>query len=164
MSFKLKNDHTTGVCIIDYFHRETLKWLNFLSSTMNSGKGEEVMNGVMSSLINYYANHFAIEEMLMLNHGYDHYQLQEAKHSQIMRDCHALKDEFKTGSATLHSLIRIQQWLSGTVLDHIRNEDKKFGVFLKKCMGKECVTICQGQQWLKRYLENQVLTTNLQKN
>ena len=58
---------------IDLQHQKLVSLINQLHESMLSGKGREVLGGVLNELIDYTKRHFADEEELMRRHNYPEY-------------------------------------------------------------------------------------------
>ncbi|GMQ99360.1 MAG: hypothetical protein BMS9Abin18_0177 [Zetaproteobacteria bacterium] len=91
---------------------------------------------IFSSLIRQTLVHFQTEEELMKTHGYPDYPHHKELHDILVQQ---LKD-MQSSQQTIKSLNYLQPWierlevadyLSGWLINHIIDEDKKFGVFLQ---------------------------------
>lgn len=127
MAFQWCENLATGVDIIDVQHKEIFNRLNMLLNAMDRGKGKAVVGNIVTFLTNYCIKHFDVEESLMIEHNYDDYPLQEASHTQLIKDLFALKKRFERDGANLHLAVQTVQWLGDTLINHIRVEDKKLG-------------------------------------
>ncbi len=91
---------------------------------------------IFSSLVRQTLVHFQTEEELMKTHGYPDYPHHKELHDILVQQ---LKD-MQSSQQTIKSLNYLQPWierlevadyLSGWLVNHIVDEDKKFGVFLR---------------------------------
>ena len=67
----------------------------------------------------------------MLKHNYNSYEKQKEAHVQFIKEFSQLKKEFDANGVTSHLTIQIQNKVCNWLRNHIGDEDKKIGVFLK---------------------------------
>ncbi len=131
MAMKWSDDLSIGVDLVDNQHKEIFTRVNSLLGAMAQGKGKEEVGKVLAYLADYVVKHFGAEEGLMTKYNYDGYSKQKAEHTKFLRDFSGLKREFETQGATSHLVIQTQRQLCDWLINHITNEDKKLGTFLK---------------------------------
>lgn len=120
-----------GVDMIDNQHKGIFSRVNNLLSAMAQGKGRDEVGKVIAFLADYVVKHFSAEEAIMAKNNYDDLPSQKAEHAQFIKDFSGLKKEFETRGVTPHLVIQIQQKVCNWLTNHIGNEDKKIGAFLK---------------------------------
>ena len=96
---------------------------------MLSGKGREVLGGVLNELIDYTKRHFADEEELMRRHNYPEYSRHKTIHEELTFKVLNLKREFESGTSvlTMDVMTFLQQWLTG----HIEKSDKQYSPYVQ---------------------------------
>lgn len=127
-------DMEIGVNEIDNQHKKMFSMVNNLISAMERGKGKEEVCNIYTFLENYIIEHFCTEEGLMIRHNYDEYSKMKTAHEQFKKDFSRLKKEFEAQGITSNLAGQTQQWLCDWLTNHIGNEDKKLGAFLKRKM------------------------------
>lgn len=134
MAIQWTENLTVGVDIIDNQHRGIFSRVNNLLSAMAQGKGRDEVSKVIAFLADYVVKHFRSEEELMVKNNYTGYPSQRAEHAQFIKDFSGIKKEFEASGVTPHLVIQVQQRLCNWLTNHIGNEDKKIGTFLKEKM------------------------------
>lgn len=132
MSFEWNEDLTTGIVKIDNEHKEIFKQLNKLLDDMDKGKGEEDIGEVLAFLEQYVRTHFTEEENYMVEHSYEGFHAQREAHSQFIKDFYLLKKELLQSGTNLHLVVKTEQVLGNWLINHIKVEDKKMALALKK--------------------------------
>ncbi|MCF6155622.1 MAG: bacteriohemerythrin [Candidatus Brocadia sp.] len=132
MAIQWTENLAVGVDMIDNQHKGIFSRVNNLLSAMAQGKGRDEVGKVITFLADYVVKHFRSEEELMIKNNYDGYPSQKKEHAQFIQDFSGLKKEFETSGVTSHLVIQVQQRLCNWLTNHIGNEDKKIGAFLKE--------------------------------
>ncbi len=101
-------------------------------SAMAQGKGKDEVGKVIAFLADYVTKHFKAEEEIMEKHNYGGISSQKTEHAQFIRDFSDLKKDFGKNGVTTHLVLQVQNKLCNWLKNHIGNEDKKIGMFLKK--------------------------------
>lgn len=130
MAFSWSEDLVLGENRVDNQHKEVFRILNTLLNAMDYGKGKDAIGSVLEFLANYI-KYLIDEEKLMAAHNYNDYLPQTVEHIQFIKDFFCLKRKFETSGATLHLVVETQQRLGNWVTNHIKTQDKKWGIFLK---------------------------------
>lgn len=132
MSFEWNEDLTTGIEKLDNQHKEIFKQVNKLLDAMDKGKGKYRMREVLVFLEHYITTHFTEEENYMAEHSYEGFHVQRAEHSRFIKDFYLLKKELLQSGITLHLVVKTEQTLGNWLINHIKVEDKKMALALKK--------------------------------
>ena len=69
-----KDSLNVGIVEIDEQHKKLVGLINKLFEAMANGKSSEIMKSVLGELSNYVNTHFATEEKLMKQFGYEDYE------------------------------------------------------------------------------------------
>ena len=104
----------TGIPSADYEHRRLFELINELHDTLNSGDaaGTEAFMGALHDKI---AAHFALEERLMRDVGYDGYIEHKADHERLLDDIREMMEEQRAGryqQAPDRLAGRLERWFS----------------------------------------------------
>lgn len=132
MSFEWNEDLATGIEKIDNEHREVFKQINKLLDAMDKGRGAYAIREVLVFLEHYATTHFTEEENYMVEHSYEGFHTQRAAHSQFIKDFYLLKKELLQSGMNLHLVVKTEQVLGNWLINHIKVEDKKMALALKK--------------------------------
>jgi hemerythrin len=118
-----------GIVWMDYQHQTLIEKINFLYTAILEKKGSELIAETIDFLEDYIAHHFALEEKYMETYSYperyEHVQAHElfSKNIQDLKTHTTAKGELAAESLCYD----LFEWFG----NHIRNTDKKFGIFLK---------------------------------
>lgn len=132
MALQWSDELTVGVGAIDEQHKGIFSRVNNLLSAMAQGKGRDEVGKVITFLANYVVKHFKAEEEIMAKHNYGGISSQKIEHAQFIRDFSDLKMDFEKNGVTTHLVLQVQNKLCNWLKNHIGNEDKKIGMYLKK--------------------------------
>ena len=83
-------------------------------------------------LEHYVTTHFSEEENYMVEHSYEGFHTQWAEHSRFIKDFYLLKKELLQYGTTLHLVVKAEQTLGNWLINHIKVEDQKMALALKK--------------------------------
>jgi hemerythrin-like metal-binding protein len=112
---------------IDEEHQKLFALFNELYDAMQDGHGNEVIDKVITRVLDYTDYHFAHEELLFRTYGYTDEAAHRAEHAQLRQQATALaqklRDRADVAPATLKLLY---DWLN----HHILESDKSFAPFL----------------------------------
>jgi hemerythrin len=113
---------------IDRQHQKLFALFNELYGAMQQGHGNEVIDKVLTRVVDYTAYHFAAEEKLLRQHGYADEAAHRAEHAKLTEQAKALVQKLKAGRSdvAMATLKFLCDWLN----NHILGSDKKFAPFL----------------------------------
>jgi hemerythrin len=102
--------------------------INELHAAMASGKGKDVLGGVLTRLVDYTKFHFAAEEKLMSSNQYPGYLSQKTEHDNLTKKVSDIKARLDAGNmvVTVEVMTFLKDWLT----KHIMGLDKKYSSFL----------------------------------
>ncbi len=116
-----------GIKVIDSQHRRIVDYINSLVDMGDNGSHQEIA-GLLEALLDYTYSHFAFEEALMEEAGYEFIAIHQNTHEAFSRRIRDLHDQFRDGrdvSGDLCNLLRT--WL----IDHIQNDDQSYAPVVK---------------------------------
>jgi hemerythrin len=126
--FAWNDAYCIGVPEIDAQHRRLYSLAAELHTAMNSGKGKNVLGGVLQNLINYTKSHFAAEEKLMQRCGYPDLAAHRAKHDEMTQKVLQLQHDFQAGNIMLS--IEVMEYLNNWLRQHIGGTDRQYVPFV----------------------------------
>jgi hemerythrin-like metal-binding protein len=127
--FAWSNRLDTGIKIIDDQHRELVGMLARLFEAMQSGAGNTVVEQIIKGLEAYARDHFAVEEQLMVAHGYPDLEGHLAAHKIFQSKVAALKQQDEHSSQGVIS-IQVVLFLRNWLTEHIGSIDQALGAYL----------------------------------
>ena len=117
------DDFALGIPDVDHEHRELIELVNTLYATVLESADPEAPSEFFGNLHANVSAHFALEEKMMRNAGYDEYPAHKEDHEVLLDDIRDLMEELEDGlPADLDSFAeRLQQWFTG----HFRTHDAR---------------------------------------
>ncbi len=113
---------------IDDQHKKLILLINDLSVASASGKGREVVGGILQGVVDYTVSHFAYEEGMMKEQAYPDFAAHKKQHDELVQQASDLLVKQKAG-ATMIS-VEVMNFLKNWLTTHINGTDKKLGAFL----------------------------------
>jgi len=112
----------TGISVIDAQHRRIVEFINQLHDARKTEDRQHI-GDVIDGLVDYTVSHFAFEEALMEDAGYEFVRGHRKVHELFIRRVAQFQTKFKAGEDVAEGLHRLlSRWLFG----HIRNEDSGY--------------------------------------
>ncbi len=130
MIYELTKDLETGNTIIDGEHRELFRAVNTLLDACSQGKGRAAMEPAMKFLMDYVDKHFAHEEQLQMQSKYPNMATHKTFHTGYKQKLRDIAGKIPPTGPSISDLSSLNMHI-GTLLTHIRTEDKKLGEHLK---------------------------------
>ncbi len=120
-------DLSVNIAEMDKEHKQLVAMINELHEAMASGKGKDVLGGVLARLVDYTKFHFAAEEKLMSSNKYPGYLSQKAEHDNLTKKVLEIKTRLDAGNmvVTVEVMTFLKDWLT----KHIMGVDKKYSSF-----------------------------------
>jgi hemerythrin-like metal-binding protein len=117
-----------GIEEIDRQHEKLFSLFNQLYDAMQEGHGPDVIDKVLTSVIDYTVYHFGFEEKLLHECGYKEEPAHHAEHLRLTEQAKALAQRLRAGhgDVTVATLQFLGDWLAR----HILVADRKFVPFL----------------------------------
>ena len=144
-------DLETGIAPIDLQHRQIVTFINQLYEAQIGGD-RQAIGDVIDGLVEYTLSHFAFEETLMEDAGYEFLRPHKKVHELFVRRVAEFQSRFKAGedvAQAMHELLA--RWL----FNHIRHDDASYVGSVKASM-KQLVSEHEGDGesggWLSRTL------------
>ena len=121
---------SVNVAEIDKQHQRLVGMINELNDAMRQGKGKEVLGKIVTGLHTYAATHFGTEERYFDQFGYPEADSHKKEHADFTKKISEFKDGFEKGRLGLS--IKILDFLSDWLQNHIKGVDKKYGSFFNE--------------------------------
>ena len=119
---KWSSDYDIGIKVIDAQHRRIVSYINTLADI--EGKVDrQAVGALIDAVVDYTYSHFAFEEALMEEAGYEYLSVHQQTHDAFTRRISSLHQQFKQGddvSSELGELL--QTWL----IEHIQSDDQSY--------------------------------------
>ncbi|AOU99612.1 hypothetical protein BI364_07415 [Acidihalobacter yilgarnensis] len=119
---KWTDDLSTGISVIDKQHMRIIDYINELEDSQKNHDREKVSK-ILGDLIDYTLSHFAFEESLQEEAGYQYSKPHKKVHELFARRVSEYSERFKLGddvSEEVHGLLR--SWL----INHIKQDDMDY--------------------------------------
>lgn len=123
-------DLDTGIAVIDQQHMRIVDYINTLESANIDGT-KEVVGRTLDELVDYTVSHFAFEESLQEEAGYQFCKPHRKVHELFIRRINEYVGRFRAGediASELHTL------LSAWLINHIRRDDADYVAAVKANM------------------------------
>ncbi|SDU35810.1 hemerythrin [Pseudomonas pohangensis] len=118
-----------GIGVIDNQHQRIVEYINELDRISSLAAPREAVKEVFDNLIDYTFSHFAFEEALMEEAGYQDVDVHRLSHETFTRQITAIQQRFDQGDAVIEQLSEVLlQWL----LVHIANDDVSYSALVKQ--------------------------------
>ncbi len=134
-----------GINVIDTQHRRIVDYINQLHDSVRREDERDAIGEVIDNLVDYTNSHFAFEEALMEEVGYDALSLHQSTHNAFTNRIEIMKARFNNNEDIADELAELlQAWL----IKHIKHDDASYADLVKA----EFLTKAQEQQqsWIQR--------------
>lgn len=118
-----RDEFSVGVASIDHEHREMVALINEIFIRIEAGD-KDTLSDELGEIHAGISAHFALEEQIMREHGYDQYQDHKADHERLLDDIRDIMDACDDGSYAAHKdafAERLQHWF----VDHFKTKDAR---------------------------------------
>jgi hemerythrin len=109
---------------IDLQHRRLIEIINQLHDAMKERKTNEVLQGILESLVNYTEYHFKVEENYFEEFNYIGTAAHTSRHADLVKQVLTFYNDFKLGKISVS--IKLMGFLRDWLREHILIEDKKY--------------------------------------
>ncbi len=128
-----------GVPIVDEQHQELFARVNALLDAMMHKRGKEEIGHLVEFLQAYVVEHFGAEVKLMQRSGYPDRAAHERQHAEFVKTFLESKAELEKGGPTYALTIKLNNYLTTWLVQHIGSTDKKLGEYLRTHPGPQQV-------------------------
>lgn len=119
-----------GISVIDGQHRRIVDYINTLDDVSRI-PDREAVGRVIGDLIDYTYSHFAFEEALMEEAGYEYLSVHQNTHKSFCGRIEHFRRKFDEGEEVAESLAELlRTWL----INHIMSDDESYAGLVKEKM------------------------------
>jgi hemerythrin len=129
-AFVWEDKYSLHIAEIDRQHQKLFALFNELYDAMQQGHGTEIIDKVLTNVVDYTAYHFAFEEKLLKEAGFKEEAAHRAEHGKLAEQAKALAQRLKAGQSDTKVAIATLQFLGDWLTRHILVSDKSFAPFL----------------------------------
>jgi hemerythrin len=124
MSLLQWNDrYSVGVASVDHEHRELIDLINRLYAEAAAQGSKEAIVNFFGDLFKAISSHFALEESLMRQRGYDHFTLHKTDHERLLDELRDIMEDFEASARTDPE--RLAQCLDAWFSRHFESHDAR---------------------------------------
>lgn len=137
------NDWNTGIDVIDEQHKRIVDYINALENANMQTTGR-----VIQELVDYTESHFAFEESLQVEAGYQFSTPHKATHVAFIKRLNTYQEDYRKGedvAAKLYAMLAT--WL----IHHIKRDDMAYVTAVQENLQRIVENKKEGG-WLKRSL------------
>lgn len=139
-------DLETGIAVIDGQHRRIVDYINELQAISGSAE-QSLINRVLNDLVDYTYSHFAFEEALMEEVGYDSLPIHRKTHEAFCARIGDLKHRAANGDTVVEELVELlRTWL----LRHIMSDDQSYADLVREKLPR--IEHRSGGSWINQTL------------
>ena len=120
-----------GVESIDLQHRDLLELIGAVVEAAQSEEGAASLMGLLATLQENLAVHFADEEAEMRKAHYPATHRHQVEHNDLTRDLASLVAEYGREGLTPNIAARVRNRVGLSPVTHVRRADREFGRYLR---------------------------------
>ena len=141
------DDLATGISVIDSQHKRIIHYINQLENARSLNE-PDLVKEVLINLTDYTLSHFAFEESLMEDAGYEAAAIHSKTHDSFRDRIKYYSERFKAGEDVSEDLSKL---LNVWLIEHIANDDSSY----TPCVLRNIPGINSEQKsgWLNRKLQ-----------
>jgi hemerythrin len=125
-----QEDFATGINVIDSQHKRIIHYINQLDDARNLDE-PGIIDDVLINLVDYTLSHFAFEESLMEDAGYDASDIHIQTHNAFRSKIEDYSQRHKDGEDVADEL---NQLLNVWLINHIAEDDSSYAPVVKANM------------------------------
>ena len=126
---KWRDTYETGIARMDEQHQQLVAMINRIYPLVRDRQGLEDLDTVLSEMESYAERHLHDEEELLAEHEYPGLAAQKSSHQLYRKTMGELKN-LVTGDRQ-KAVLEIYRFLRKWLIEHIVNEDKQYGLYLR---------------------------------
>lgn len=151
MAIQWLKEYNTGIEVIDEQHKRIVEYINVLETVLDNPHYERFhVYDVLNDIIDYTQSHFAFEESLQEQAGYQFFIPHKRVHDLFIRKIESYRERFNAGESIEHEL---HQLLCKWLINHIRHDDADYVRAVKENMIQhiEQQEKKKGKGWFARF-------------
>lgn len=127
--FKWSPDYSVDIKTIDNQHQELICILNHLFIAVSRRQADKEIAVILDDLVAYTKTHFALEEKLMQQAGYEGFEAHKLEHRNLIERLDQLGKKFMVDEKPIH--FELLSFLKSWLKEHIQGSDKKYSAALQ---------------------------------
>lgn len=149
MPISWTKDLDTGIDIIDEQHRQIVDFINQLESAKDTQRPDTVRR-VVEECVHYTMSHFAFEEEIQAEAGYEYCRPHKKVHELFTRRVGEYRKRLDGGEDVA---VELHGMLANWLVNHIKHDDADYIPAVKANIGTIIKTneANEGRGWLKRF-------------
>ena len=118
-----KEQFSVGVPSVDHEHRELIELINQLHVNLSAPDSDMSTLDFLGEIYAKIASHFALEERIMREGGYDEYKDHKADHERLLDEIRDIMDEYEESEAFDEDLLAesLRTWFT----EHFSTRDAR---------------------------------------
>jgi len=122
-----KEEYSVGIEAIDHEHRELIDLINRLYDEVAAAASASAVEAFFGDLFTGISAHFALEEHLMREGGYDQLSQHKADHERLLDEIRDIMDGFAEQEGIDELSMRLDAWFSRHFESHDARLHKALG-------------------------------------
>src|SRR5512147_1303305 len=91
-----KEEFKVGIASVDHEHRQLIGLINDLHGSLAGRPTKDAISSVLGEIYAKIAAHFALEERVMRERGYDQYDDHKADHERLLDEIRTIMDRYES--------------------------------------------------------------------
>jgi len=125
--FNWKDVYSVKIIEIDHQHKKLVALINELHLQVKKGIANEVINKVLTELVNYTQYHFSYEEAMFTAHHYPDAKIHIRMHNDLIKQVQAYQKKVNSGDEL--SAVDLLNFMEKWLVEHIIGTDKQYSAF-----------------------------------
>jgi len=118
-----RDEFNTGIPGVDYEHKALIGQINAVYALLEQQPDSETVLTCLDDIYGGVSAHFALEEQLMKEHGYEHYAEHSGDHERLLDDIRAISDDVEASSEL--DIERLKKRLNEWFAVHFQTHDAR---------------------------------------
>ena len=93
-----RDEYRTGIPDVDHEHETLIRLLNDLHDRLGAGAGADQVEAFLGDVHAKISAHFALEEKIMRERGYDQYADHKDDHERLLDGIRDIMDDYRAGA------------------------------------------------------------------
>jgi hemerythrin len=119
-----KQEFSLGIPAVDHEHQELIALINDLHAGLETASGRDAVIAFFGEIYARISAHFALEERIMRERGYDQYAEHKAQHEALLDEIRDIMDDFEAGAYDDYE-DRLSSALAAWFTDHFKTHDAR---------------------------------------
>jgi len=121
--------YSVGVAAVDHEHRELIELINRLYAEATARESKDAIVNFFGDLFKAISSHFALEERLMRERGYDQFAQHKNDHERLLDELRDIMEDFEANAGVDEKLLArsLDAWFSR----HFESHDARLHSLLR---------------------------------